>query len=105
MQRELRTLTNHEADRLLLANALTPREHILDPYALLNVLPACAFPRHHRTGSARKVSLRKDIIRDMRQAFTALHLGQIEADALRRGMGTRTAYILIVYPNSRRNVR
>jgi hypothetical protein len=33
-------------------------------------------------------TLRKDIIRDMRQAITALHLWQIEADTLRSGMGT-----------------
>jgi hypothetical protein len=101
----LRTLTNHETEWLLLANALTPREYILDPCALLNVLPACAFPRHHRTGPAREVALRKDIIRDMRQAITALHLRVIEADTLRRGMGTRTVHVLIVYPNSRRDVR
>lgn len=82
------THTNHETEWLLLANALTPREHILDLYTLLNMLPACSFPGYHRTGPAREVPLRKDIIRDVCQALIALHLWQIEADTLRGGMGT-----------------
>ena len=105
LRRESRTLTDHETEWLLLANALTPGEYVLDLGALLNVLSALAFPRHHRTGLAREVPLREDIIRDMRQALTALHLGQIEADTLRRGMRARAVHVLIVNPNSRRNVR
>jgi hypothetical protein len=81
-------LTDHETEWLLLANALTPREYILNLYTLLNVLPARSLPGYHRTGPAREVPLRKDIIRDMRQALKALHLRQIEADTLRGGMGT-----------------
>jgi hypothetical protein len=88
LRRGLRTLTNHETEWFLLANALTPREYILDLYTLLNMLPTCPFPGYHRTGPAREVPLRKDMIRDMRQALTALHMWQIEADTLRGGMGT-----------------
>jgi hypothetical protein len=98
-------LTNHETERLLLANALTPREYILDLDALLNMLPARSFPRHDRTGPAREVPLRKNIIRDMRQALNAFHLRQIQANALRGGMGTRAVQVLIMYPNGRRDVR
>ena len=58
----------------LLANALTPREYILDLYTLLNMLSAFSFPGYHRTGPAREVPLRKYVIRDMRQALKALHL-------------------------------
>ena len=99
------TLTNHETQWLLLANALTPREYILDLYTLLNMLPARSFPGYHRTGPARKVPLRKDIIRDMRQALKAFHLWQIEADTLRSGMGTRAVQVLIMHPNGRGDVR
>lgn len=88
LQRELRTPTNHEAERLLLANALAPRKYILDLYTFLNMLPACSFPGHHRTGLTWEVPLRKDIIRDVRQALKAFHLRQIEANTLRSGMGT-----------------
>jgi hypothetical protein len=105
LRRESRALTDHETEWLLLANALAPGEYVLDLGALLNVLSALAFPRHHRTGLAREIPLREDIIRDMRQALTALHLGQIEADTLRRGMGARAVHVLIVDPNGRRNVR
>jgi hypothetical protein len=86
--RILRTLTNHETEWLLLANALTPREYILDLYTLLNMLPACSFPGYHGTGAAREVPLRKYVIRDMRQALKAFQLWQIEADTLCSGTGT-----------------
>jgi hypothetical protein len=82
------TLTNHETEWLLLANALTPSEYILHLDALLDMLPARSFPGYHRTGPAREVPLRKDMIRDVRQTLTAFHLWRIEADTLRGGMGT-----------------
>ena len=101
----MRTLTDHETERLFFANALTPREYILDLGALVDVLPARALPRHHRARSAREVSLRKYIIRDVRHAFAALHLWLVQTDALRRGVRARAVHVLVMYPNGRRNVR
>jgi len=103
--KRLQSNVDNQAKRLLLTNTLAPREHILDPGTLPDVFTARGLPRHHRARFAREVSLRKDVIRDVRHAFTALHLWCIEADALRRGVRTRAKHVLVMHPNSRRNIR
>ena len=105
-------LTDHEAQWLFLAKTLSPRKDVFDPGALFDVLSASAFPRHQRTNLAREISLGEDVVRDVREAFTALHLSRVEADALRRSvmmmmmhMRMRTVYVFIVHPNGSRSVR
>lgn len=105
-------LTDHKAQWLFLAKTLSPREDFFDPSALFDVLSASAFPRHQRTDLAREISLREDVIRDVREAFTALHVRRVEADTLRRSammmmmhMCMRTVHIFIMHPNSSRSVR
>jgi hypothetical protein len=49
--------------------------------------------------------LRKYIIRDVRQAFAALHLWLVQTNALCCGVRTRAMHVLVMYPKGRRNVR
>jgi len=102
---------DHEAQWLFLAKTLSPREDVFDPCALFNVLSASAFPRHQRTGLAREISLCEDVIRNVREALTALHVCRVETDALRRGAMMmrmrmrRAVHVFVVHPNGGRGVR
>ncbi len=66
---------------------------------------ARAFPRHQRTDLAGEIPLREDIIRNVREALTALHVWRIKADPLCRGMMPRAVHVFVVHPNGSRNVR
>jgi len=97
---------DHETQWLFLAKTLSPREYVFDTGTLFDVLSARGFPRHQRTDFAREISLCEDIVRDMREALTALHLCRVEANALRRGaVMMHTVDVFVVHPNGSRKVR
>jgi hypothetical protein len=62
-------LTNYEAQRLGLANAVSSRKHVLDLDVLFDVLPARGLPGHKRTRLAGKISLGKDVVREVSQTL------------------------------------
>ena len=99
-------LTNHESQWLFFATTVSPSEDLFDPCTFIDVLSACAFPRHQRTDFARKVSLRENIVGDVCEAFTALQMWHIKTDPLRRGGAVLPAVrVFIVNPNGGRGVR
>src|SRR6266403_408841 len=63
-------LTNHKAQRLFLADAFTPRQHVFDLGALFHVLPARILPGYQRACLAQEIPLGKDMVREVRQALT-----------------------------------
>ena len=92
-------LTYHESQWLFLANTLPTREDVFDPCTLFDVLSARAFPRHERTDFAREISLHEDIIRNVREELTALHVWRIETNTLRRGAVVPAVHVFVVHPN------
>jgi hypothetical protein len=91
-------LTDHEAQRLFLAGALAPSQHVFDLHAFFDGLAALALPVNEGARLAREVSLGEDIIREVSQVLT-LEVRQIEADALGRGLGVSTVYVFVVHPD------
>jgi hypothetical protein len=61
-------LTNHKAQGLFLAEAFSPRQHVLDLGVLPDVLPAGNLPGYQRACLVGEIPLGKDMVREVRQA-------------------------------------
>ena len=97
-------LTNNEAQGLCLANAFTQSEHVLNLGALVKDLATWGLPAHQRTRLGGKISLGKDVVREVRQALT-LEVRQVEAESLGRGMEMPGMHVFIVHPNGQWDIR
>ena len=98
-----RILTNHEAQGLFRAGTFARRQDIFDLHIFFDVLPRSALPGHKAACLAGKISLGKDIVRDVSQALT-LEVRQIEAEALGRGVGVPTVKVFVVHPDGRGDI-
>ena len=96
--------TNYEAQGLCLAKTLTPREHVLNLDALIDVLATHTLPGHERTRLGGEIPLGEDVVREVRQTLT-LEVRHVEADALGRSDLVEAMQIFIVHPNDLGNVR
>ena len=95
-------LTDDEFQSLVLVDALTPLEEVLDRDVVLDATPADALPVDEGTNVGRQVALLEHVVRDVSKTADVRGLGQ--ADTLRDGLGAGLVQVVVAEPQSCRGI-
>ena len=95
-------LTDDELQSLVLVDALTPLEKVLDRNVVLDAASADTLPVDKGTNVGRQVALLEHVVRDVGEAADVRGLGQ--ADTLRDGLGAGLVQVVVAEPQSGRGI-